>query len=190
MDESPQKLIEIFNKSDAFFKEALDEAVKNNRVEISELATFYLLNLLVRGCRTPDPASYMGKQTVAEEYAKEMFRDAGDHALLIAGVWWESLIRKVVKTDYFIGLGAKAYKRESECTSNDDLSDMFEELSIEFGRLSGVLTKAIGHFINARLSNRDVLRIYEKWLRTRKPELLEELLSLGINPAVIKSTKQ
>lgn len=190
MSNDEKRLVKFYRQCDEFFKEALDEAVKNQRLHISDLASFYLLTLLVRGGRTDHPDSYLGNQTVAEEFAKEMFRDAGDHSLLIAGIWWENLIRKLVKADYYIGLGTLAYKREGESTTSEELSSLFEELSIEFGKLVTVLTKATHIVSKIKMSNSDILDIYQKWLETRKPELAEELRRFGINPDNISIKKQ
>ena len=190
MSDDQERLIEFHRQCDEFFRDILGRVIKSQRLHISELASFYLLSLLLRGARTEQPDSYIGNQTVAEEFAKEMFRDAGDHSLIIAGILWETLIKKPVKVDYYIDMGAWAYKRESESTTSDELSSLFEELSSEFSRLVTVLTKAARFASKVKMSDLEILDIYQKWLQTRKPELAEELRRFGINPDNISPRKQ
>ena len=63
--------------------------------------------------------------------------------------------------DYYISLGGYAYSR---LASHDDaFADVFGELAEKFVPVVDVLSDISDR---SRSSNRDVLRLYERWLRT------------------------
>ena len=70
----------------------------SQRVHISQEAAFYLLGILIMGVKKNPSAD---TETLAEKcltaYHTEeanAFRVIGDSSLILAGIWWQSLLRK------------------------------------------------------------------------------------------------
>jgi len=192
MDEETKELIEKCKKCDAFFKEILDTAIEKRRVEISQEMAFYLLDILRLGLKE-DP--HFDAETTIKRYeiafgsrGPESFRAIGDSALIIAGIWWQSLSRKILDIDFYIKLGRLSYQREAEKQKN--LTELFEELSENFDKSVNILMEATRCISEANMTNRDLLRIYEVWLETHNAFLEEKLRSYGINPVNTKAPKQ
>lgn len=193
MDDNTKQFLELYKRCDAFFKEVLDEAISNQHVQISQEAAFYLMGILLMGIKT-DPGADV--QSLAEKYLAaykserpEEFRFVGDASLIIAGIWWQSLLRKLGDVDYYIGLGSQSYQKASEITPKN-LSELFEELSENFRNLVNILIEATRCVSEANLSHRDILRMYEVWLRTQNTFLAEKLKSLGVEVVPGKTTVQ
>lgn len=187
-----EKFLEICKKCDAFFKEVLDTAIEKQRVEISDEAAFYLLSILLIGLRE-DP--HFDATTTIKRYeaifggrGPESFRDIGDSALIITGIWWQSLAKKLVNIDFYVELGRMSYQREAE--RQKSLTQLFEELSENFDKSVNILMEATRCISEASMTNRDIMRIYEVWLETHNTFLEEKLRSYGISPVNIKSPKQ
>lgn len=193
MNDREQQFVEICKRCDLFFKESLDNAIASQHLYISQEATFYLMGILILGVKK-DPHSET--ESLAEKYLlaqyteeTEKFRIVGDLSLIVAGIWWQSLLRKLVDVDYYIDLGSHSYQKVSEISSGDTF-DLFEELAQNFRNIVNVLTEATRCISEANMSNGNILRMYEVWLRTHNKFIAEKLISFGINPVNIKTTKQ
>ena len=193
MNDKERQFIEICKKCDLFFKESLDNAMASQRLYISQEAVFYLMGILVLGMKK-DPHSET--ESLAEKYLfaqyteeTEKFRAIGDLSLIVAGIWWQSLLRKLVDVDYYINLGGHSYQKVSE-TGSGNLSDLFEELAQNFKNIVNILTETTRCISEANMNDRDILRMYEVWLRTNNKFIAEKLRSLGINPININTRKQ
>jgi hypothetical protein len=81
--------------------------------------------------------------------------------------------------DYYIALGERAYGSLAR-TSDDTFADVFDELSGKFSGFVDVLGEVSER--TALSSNTDLLRLYEKWLRTRSPRSGDLLAQKGIVP--------
>lgn len=191
-DDKARQFLEICKQCDGFFKEILDMAIEKKRTKISDEAAFYLLGMLRLGLRE-DP--HFDAATTIKRYeaifagkGPESFRDIGDSALIITGIWWQSLSRKLVSIDFYIELGRMSYQREAE--RQKSLAQLFEELSENFDKSVNILMEATRCISEASMTNRDIMRIYEVWLETHNTFLEEKLRSYGINLVNIKAQKQ
>ena len=196
MDDKAKQLIEIYKKCDGFFKEALDEAIRNQHVQISEEAAFYLMGVLVGHLEieeSPDGramAQRYHEALLASGNKKSVeFKKLGDASLLVAGIWWQSLLRKLVDVDYYIDIGRRAYQLAGKNTSKS-FSEIFEELSDNFVDIVDIIAEATRSISEAKMSDTDILRMYEVWLRTHNPFLETKLRELGINVVPGKTTRQ
>lgn len=192
MDSQTRELFEICKKCDGFFKDVLDTAIEKRCTKISDEAAFYLLSVLLLGLRE-DP--HFDATTTIKRYEAAFsgrgsgsFRDIGDSALILAGIWWQSLARRLVDIDFYIKLGRLSYQREAEKQTN--LAELFEELSENFDKSVSILMEATHCISEASMRNRDIMRIYELWLETHNAFLEEKLRSYGISPVNIKTRKQ
>lgn len=185
------QLIGLSKQCDAFFKTELDKAIQKQGAELSDLASFYLLSILLLGLRV-DP--HFNPETIIQRYAAafsgtgpKTFRDIGDTSLMMAGIWWESLNRRLVDVDYYIAIGRISYRKEAE--RNSIMSELFEELDVKFVTATDVLMEAT-ECITAGKKDVNILRMYELWLRTHNPVIEKRLRELGIDPIDIGTSKQ
>ena len=104
--------------------------------------------------------------------------------MFIAGIFTDSLNRRLVDVDYYIGMGESAY-----CSLHDSLSqrhdpfartELFEDLSNKFAVLVDVLAEVSE--MSGMKSNADVLRSYEIWQRTGSDRARRQLERSGIAP--------
>ncbi len=200
MTKETNKLLDTCKRCDAFFKEALDKAMRNQHVQTSQEAAFYILEVLVKALRH-DPTEKTDKERAEAEKAIAIrwiearhvneFINIGDSCLMISGVWWSTLLRKSVHVDYYINMGRHSYEKVSEIAPKN-LADIFGELSNNFKDIANILTEATQCISMAEdsVSNRDILRIYEVYLRTHNPFLAQKLKSLNINVVPGKTTIQ
>ena len=111
------------------------------------------------------PLAYTTVQTIVGRLeakgALRRVRKVGNAHLFEPVVTRRSVQRRLVDVDYYISLGGYAYSR---LASHDDaFADVFGELAEKFVPVVDVLSDISDR---SRSSNRDVLRLYERWLRT------------------------
>ena len=108
----------------------------------------------------------------------------GDFALFIGGLFSDSLNRRMVDVDYYIGMGGAAYGSLHEALQRDPdhLSpcELFEELEAKFALLVDVFAEVSES--SGLKSNTDLLRTYEIWLRTGSDRARKQLMRSGIHP--------
>lgn len=183
----------------AYFHEALDNASRNQAVDLRDSIAAYLVNLLESYSRTtallavsdegkhhkPLAMIYADAQDArSPEQRHHALRELGDLALFIAGIFTDSLNRKLVDVDYYIGMGEAAYSslHDSLRQYGDRFSrcELFEELGREFATLVDVLTEISE--MSGLKSNSDLLRTYEIWQRTGSERAQRQLIRSGIHP--------
>jgi hypothetical protein len=170
-----------------YFKELVENAMQHQRLAARETTSFYLVNLLAGFIHLDDVAPNrepLGIRLVKALQAggplqRDGLRQVGDRSLFISGFFSDSLNRSLVDVDYYIALGERAYgslARQSE----DTFAEVFDELSEKFSGFVDVLGEVSER--TALSSNTDLLRLYEKWLRTRSPRSGDLLVQRGIVP--------
>jgi hypothetical protein len=87
--------------------------------------------------------------------------------------------------DYYIALGERAYG--SLARTDDTLSDVFDELAEKFAGFVDVLGEVSER--SALASNTDLLRLYERWLKTRSRRSGDLLARQGIVPNASINTR-
>jgi hypothetical protein len=92
----------------------------------------------------------------------------------------DSLNRSLVDVDYYIQLGGSAYGSLARQAPGDTFGDVFDELSEKFGDFVDVLSEVSER--TSMTSNTDLLRLYEKWLRTGSRRSGDLLAARGIVP--------
>jgi hypothetical protein len=170
-----------------YFRELVESALQHQHVSVRDLTSFYVVNLLAG-------FAYRDRSGIAEDEAlgvrfvralqaggtaqRDGLRRVGDTSLFISGFFSDSLNRSLVDIDYYMRLGERAYG--SLARRDETLGDVFDELADKFGALVDVLAEvseqtAIG-------SRGDVMRLYEKWLRTGSRRAGDQLAARGIVP--------
>jgi hypothetical protein len=170
-----------------YFKELVETAMHHQHLAAGEMTSFYLVNLLA-GFVRPDQAA-PHEEPLGIRFAKALqaggaiqrdgLRQVGDRSLFISGFFSDSLNRSLVDVDYYIALGERAYGSLAR-QSDDAFAEVFDELSEKFCGFVDVLGEVSER--TALTSNKDLLRLYEKWLRTRSRRSGDLLAQRGIVP--------
>lgn len=185
-----------------YFKETVEHATQRLDVEISSNTEFYLVDLLLR---YSDVQALSNKnlateaETFAELYLKSrgethgrralILKYIGDTTLFLTGCFSDSFQRSLVDIDYYANLGRTSYRELLDLAAARmvqwKLEDVFDELSGKFLRLMDVLAEVAASDGPQRAS--DLLRVYERWLRTRSRRDETLLRQMGIIPLDISS---
>lgn len=165
----------------------VEEALEHQHLHAGNLTCYYLVNLLAgfaSGKGTPSPDRPLGVELLhalagAGPLRPSQLKNVGDRSLFISGFFSDSLKRSPTDVDYYIGLGAYAYGVLSE-EADSTLAPVFGELGEKFVAFVDVLGEISTHA--TVMSNNDLLRLYEKWLRTGSKRDGNLLVERGIVP--------
>lgn len=169
-----------------YFKELVDAALVHQRLQAGDLTTYYLVNLLCQFVRldatdADEPLAFKLARALqsggVEQRAR--LRSLGDFSLFITGFFADSLTRRTVDVDYYVSMGEYAYGSLGR-TDADRFSEVFVELATRFVGFADVLAEVSER--SSLRSSVDVLRLYEKWLRTGSARDGQKLIERGIVP--------
>lgn len=172
-----------------YFKELVEGAIEHQHVESDELTRFYVVNLLAGFVQPDEGKTGFDDEPLALQLGRALqsggasqragLRQVGDVSLFISGFFSESLKRKLVDLDYYIAMGGYAYE---ELSRQEPLhvSRIFAELSEKFSAFVDVLSEVSER--SGISSNTDLLRLYEKWVRTGSRRDGDRLVERGIVP--------
>jgi hypothetical protein len=173
-----------------YFKELVETSLARQHVQAGDLTEFYLVNLLCQYVRLDSAVDAEHTEPLAVRLSRAMrtggmeqrtrLRSLGDFSLFMAGFFSDSFRRRVVDVDYYVSMGEYAYGSLSRADAEDAFKDVFAELSRKFVGFSDVLADISER--TALASNNDVLRLYEKWLRTGSERDGQKLIERGIVP--------
>ena len=182
-----------------FFHDSVQKALRNQRVDVDEHTEHYVVNVLTMFARseelyeqTPDgvrlkPLALMLADAAAAQSAQqrdETLRRLGDVSLFIAGFFAQSFARKLVDVDYHIAMGGRAYGTLADnmrySTRGQAIAAVFLELAGKFQRLVDVLNDVAE--MAYQHTDKDILRLYEIWLKTGSPRAFSILPRLGVAP--------
>ena len=180
-----------------FFEEVVEDAMKVRGVNASEGATSYVVALLAELAKPGSPVERtldrpltllldeaLHTPELAERFEK--LRTLGDGVLYSSGFFADHFEARGVDTKYVISIGRTAYENAGSLLRTG--SEKKEELSIDiFGELAkdfGGFVAVVAEVANATLAkgvatSRGVLKLYERWLKTRNERLGEALASQG-----------
>jgi hypothetical protein len=172
-----------------FFKEQVEGAMERQRLKTSEWTSYYVVRLLADFVTPEHGEAGLGHEPLGVRLAKalqadgvaqrEGLRSVGDASLFLAGFFADSLNRRLVDQDYYVSLGGYAYGRLADQDS-DAFADVFGEMAQKFVPLVDVLSEISDRA--ALCNNRDLLRIYERWMRTGSRRQAELLVERGLVP--------
>lgn len=176
-----------------YFKELVDGALVHQRLSAGELTAYYVVNLLAgflqrrAGAEVPLAIRLAHALDRGGAEQRATLRQIGDLSLFVSGFFSDSLRRKLVDVDYYVTIGGCAYNALSRFDS-DTLSPVFGELAEKFVGFVDVLSE-----VSERTScstNADLLRLYEKWLKTGSRRSGQLLAERGVVPnASIKASR-
>lgn len=180
-----------------YFKELVDGALARQGVAAQELTAFYVVQLLASFMQRPATDAEDDEAPLAFRLAQALetggtrqrtsLRQIGDLSLFVSGFFSDSLNRKLVDVDYYASIGGYAYNALSR-TEGDTFSSVFAELSEKFITFADVLSEVSERTSCA--SNSNLLRLYEKWLKTGSRRSGQLLVEHGVVPNLsIRSTR-
>jgi hypothetical protein len=194
-----RKLIASTNVRE-YFRGAVTSAMDNQSISAEECTVGYVVDLLAHFTRaetffedTPEgpairPLAMVYADAVKASTAEARYqalRRLGDVALFISGVFAESLNHKSVDVDYYVAMGGNAYGHLSESPKMSlrvqALRNVFGELAAKFQSFVDVLSEITEQ--THLDSGKDILRLYELWVRTGSKRAARQLRELGIEPA-------
>lgn len=179
--------IETHRSVDAYFFEQVGSAIREVGVEASQMAAWYMVQLLAGNLRPqarPDEPLALQYVRTLQAPAPEKVRqlqELGDTALYVSGFFGESLAGSLVEPDYYASIGSAAYGEAvtllRTIAHGPALAEVLEELAENFTRFMDVLAQVSEASVG---SSGDVLKMYERWLRTRSQRLESRLRAQGM----------
>jgi hypothetical protein len=181
-----------------FFKDELHGALEKQQVAVEDQTEHYVVNLLTLFSRsealyekTPEgsrlkPLAVMLSEALEAPSAGDRNRALqrlGDVSLFIAGFFARSFARKLIDVDYHIAMGGRAYATLSDAMSRGRsrvLGNVFGELAQKFQPMVDALNE-LSESSYAH-TDKDILRLYEIWLKTGSRRCYGILRRLGVDP--------
>ena len=188
----------VFRRESAveYFKELVDGALSHQGLATQELTAFYVVQLLTSFLQRPASGDDAAETPLGFRLAQALesggirqrttLKHIGDVALFVSGFFSDSLNRKLVDVDYYVSIGGCAYSVLSR-VETDTFSPVFAELGTKFVGFVDVLSEVSER--TSCSSNVDLLRLYEKWLKTGSRRSGQLLVERGVVPnASVKVT--
>ena len=182
-----------------FFRDAFHTASEHQKVGIDEQAEAYVVNLLTMFSRadalyerTPDglrirPLAQMladALEAPNESARQRGLQRLGDVSLFVAGFFARSFARKLIDIDYHIAMGGNAYSSLADTmqrsSSGRAIGGVFSQLAQKFQRLVDALNEVSD--LSYQYSDKDILRLYEMWMKTGSARAHGLLRQLGVQP--------
>jgi hypothetical protein len=178
-----------------FFHDSVQTALRKQRVDVDDHTEHYVVNVLTMFARseelyenTPEgvrlrPLAHMLADAVEASSAQqrdETLRRLGDVSLFVAGFFAHSFARKLIDIDYHIAMGGRAYGTLADTMRGQAFACVFLELAQKFQRLVDVLNEVAEMAYTH--TDKDILRLYEIWLKTGSPRAYAILRRLGVAP--------
>ena len=174
----------------AYFKELVESSLSRQHVRAGDLTEVYLVNLLCQYVRVDaSPNHADDDQPLGMRLLRALesggfeqrvrLRGVGDWSLFMSGFFSDRFARRSVDIDYYRGLGERAYASLSQ-SEDEAFAEVFGELSRKFVGFMDVLADISDR--TGLASATEVMRLYEKWLRTGSERDGQRLVERGILP--------
>jgi hypothetical protein len=173
-----------------YFRELVEGAMAHQHVNAGELTAYYVVHLLASFIQRTDNGEPLGLELAqALETGgirqRMTLREIGDRSLFLSGFFSDSLKRRLVDVDYYVSIGGYAYNTLTRLET-DHLSAVYAELAEKFAAFVDVLTEVSER--TSCTSNSDLLRLYEKWLKTGSRRSGQLLVERGVVPVASAKT--
>jgi hypothetical protein len=196
MSQAANRVLPVTNLRE-FFKDTLHGVLQRQHVAVEDHTEHYVVNLLTLFARsealyeqTPDglrlkPLVAMLCEALeapsGSALRERTLQRLGDVSLFVAGFFAHGFATKLIDIDYHIAMGGCAYgalARSSVHGRQRVLARVFAELSQKFQPL----VDALNEVSEGGACDRDVLRLYEIWLKTGSARCYGQLQRLGVDP--------
>lgn len=187
-----------------FFHDSVQHALQHQHVAVDDHTEHYLVNVLTTFARTDalyeqtqegkqlKPLALMLADAVeapSSEQQRQVLQRMGDVSLFMAGFFAHGFARKLIDIDYHIAMGGRAYASLADSlrgrSRSAAIAAVFAELAAKFQRLVDVLNEVADMARPA--TDKDLLRLYEIWLKTGSPRARRLLGELGVVPVAVQA---
>ena len=197
MGEAAKGVVPVANLRE-FFRDSVHGALVKQHVAVNEQTEQYVVNVLTlfarsealyeqtpQGVRLKPLALMLGEALEAPtaRARNHYLQRLGDVSLFVAGFFAQGFAAKLVDLDYHIAMGGRAYGALAESTARGRglvLAAVFAELAQKFQPLVDALNEVSESAY--RHSDKDILRLYEVWLKTGSARCYGILKRLGVDP--------
>ncbi len=176
-----------------YFEEVVGGAMKSKGVSASEGARSYVVALLSELAKPGSPVErtlerpltlLLDEALHTSERGErfEKLRTLGDGVLYSSGFFADHFEARGVDTNYVISIGRTAYETAGALIVPEKASgpDIFRELANEFTAFVAVIAEiANATLARGAATSRGLVKLYERWLKTRSESLAEALTSHG-----------
>lgn len=189
-------LVKDFDVSE-FFRTAVAAALRNQGITAGPNVEAYLVGLLAENLNAERLVTreaffhrplceLMAEASLAPPAERlKKLKEIGDVALYMAGYFGEAVGRRGVDLDYYIEMGGGAYRAVAAHmrarTGGAAFDELYGELSGRFAAYVDVFGEVSEHSTGQRAQ--DLVRLYERWRRTRSSWMTRKLQSAGVFPA-------
>jgi hypothetical protein len=204
--EAARPLVAVTNLRE-FFHDSVQAALRKQRVDVDDHTEHYVVNILTMFARSEElyditsegvrlkPLAHMladAAEAPSAQQRDETLRRLGDVSLFVAGFFAQSFARKLIDIDYHIAMGGRAYGTLADnlrgTMRGQAFAAVFLELAQKFQRLVDVLND-VAEMAHTH-TDRDILRLYEIWLKTGSPRAFAILQRLGVAPVAQGARKE
>lgn len=184
-----------------FFRDALQSALAGQHTAVDVQTECYVVHLLTEFARSERlfeqtatgrelrPLAHMladALDAATDSERASALKRLGDVSLFAAGFFAQGFARRLVDVDYHIAMGSRAYDALAATVGRgrrQTLGAVFAELAAKFQPLVDALSEIAD---SARVhTQRDILRLYEIWLKTGSARAQRLLARLGVDPAPV-----
>jgi len=168
-------LIRLEGDTIPFFKDLVDQALRNVGEPVGEEAEFYVCRLLVdMGSKNLDEGPFGVRLLSSSEPV--VLRSIGDGTLFLSGFFPERVKSKGLSSSYFASVGSSAYGILSSRAPRQ-VQSMYGELATQFHQLQRAL-EGVREMCDAM--GMDLGDVALRWLQTRSPILERRMRELGM----------
>ncbi len=188
----------LFISSRDFFKEAVRDAFTRRRIRTPIVVEDYLVQVLEQyvvadrfhedeyvdetsGKKTGTLAETLLTAVQSDHPTKiELLKKLGDRTLYVCGFFGDSFQRKIIDLDYCVDMGETAYRLLAGSVKEDRGARIYSICANRFIEFVDVL-----NYISEKSqlqSAKNVLRIYDRYLKTGSELAREKLQDMGIVP--------
>ena len=177
-----------------YFVEIVGDAIRARRVDATDGAQSYLVSLLADYAK-PDqreqealerPLAFLLDEALHTVDSGERFdrlRALGDGVLYSCGFFAEHFEARGVDPGYVMGIGTTAYGAASSMLRVHEGLDLYGELSQKFRCFVDVVADVAEVTVaHGATTSKQMLKLYERWLRTGSDRLAQALSSHGLVP--------
>lgn len=198
--------VEAVSNLQDWFRASLGAAAQRQQVEVEPATEHYMVNLMTGFARAENLYEPMeggvGLKPLAMMLSEALespspvmrqiaLQRLGDVSLFIAGFFQDSLARKAVDVDYYARMGGGAYDTLSglppRTVRDHALHSVFRELADKFFQCVELFAEVAQQ--SRVFDERDMLRLYDLYLKTGSRRAEQALQSLGVVPSFNVSSR-
>jgi hypothetical protein len=167
-----------------YFEAVVEDALETRGVDASQSATRYLVGVLAEPHIEPRPLALSLQEALVTNEPAERFerlRLLGDAVLYASGFFADHFAARGLETRYVVSIGSRAYGTAGAMLHGDE-TGLFDELARHFEEFASVLTVVAERTLAQQPGAQNLLKLYERWLKTGSETISAELAVHGIFP--------